>query len=46
MWLDAYSDNGAIYERSKKACDVVRKNVSEEEWERALVLATRMMGQQ
>jgi hypothetical protein len=45
LWLDSYSDNGAIYRRSKQACEVVRKSVSEEEWERAILLASRMMGQ-
>jgi hypothetical protein len=46
LWLDGYSDNGAIYQRSRQALEVVRKNIPEEEWDRAVLLASRMMGQQ
>ena len=45
-WLDAHSDSGAIYERSKKALEVLHNSVSEELWAEALVIAQRRWGQQ
>jgi len=44
-WSDAYSDNGAIWERSRKALDLVHKSVSDELWEEALVIAHHRWGQ-
>jgi hypothetical protein len=45
-WLDAHSDSGAIYERSKKALEVLHNTVSEELWAEAVVIAHRRWGQQ
>ncbi len=44
-WSDAYSDNGKIWERSRKALDLIHENVSEELWEQALVIAHHRWGQ-
>lgn len=44
-WSDAYSDNGAVWQRSKKALDLVHENVSDELWDEALVIAHHRWGQ-
>jgi hypothetical protein len=44
-WSDAYSDNGALWERSRKSLEVVRNNVSAELWDEALVIAHHRWGQ-
>jgi hypothetical protein len=44
-WSDGYSDNGAIWARSKKALDLVHQSVSPELWDEALVIAQRRWGQ-
>jgi len=38
-WLDCYSDNGAIYEKSKRALDAVKAVCPPEMWEEALTIA-------
>lgn len=43
-WMDAYSDNGAIWQRSQDALDLVKRQVSPEMWDRALVIARRRFG--
>jgi hypothetical protein len=45
-WLDAHSDSGAIYERSKKTLEVIHGSVSPELWAEAVVIAQRRWGQQ
>lgn len=44
-WLDSYSDNGAIWERSRKALDIVQRNVPEDLWDKAVVIAQNRWGQ-
>jgi hypothetical protein len=44
-WSDAYSDNGALWARSKKTLDVVHNSVRPELWEEALVIAHHRWGQ-
>ena len=43
-WMDAYSDNGAIWRRSQDALDLVKRQVSPELWDRAMVIARRRCG--
>jgi hypothetical protein len=45
-WLDKYSDNGYLWERSRKTLEVVRNSVTPELWEKAVVIAQRRWGQQ
>jgi hypothetical protein len=45
-WSDAYSDNGALWARSKKSLEVVHQSVSAEVWDEALKLAHYRWGQQ
>ncbi len=45
-WLDAHSDSGAIYERSKKALEVLHNSVAPEVWAEAVTIAQRRWGQQ
>ena len=45
-WLDSYSDNGAIWEASKKRLEAIRANVDPERWQAAVDLAQRRWGQQ
>ena len=45
-WLDSLSDNGALWERSKKSLEVVHQSVSDEVWDEALKLAYYRWGQQ
>jgi len=43
-WSDSYSDNGAVWERSRKALEVVQATASPEIWEEALVIAHNLWG--
>jgi len=44
-WLDSYSDNGALWERSRKTLEVVRESVTPELWDEALRIAHNRWGQ-
>jgi hypothetical protein len=44
-WLDQYSDNGALWERSRRALEVVRNSVASEVWDKAVLIAQRRWGQ-
>jgi hypothetical protein len=44
-WSDAYSDNGALWERSRKTLEVVRESVDSEVWDEALRIAHNRWGQ-
>jgi hypothetical protein len=45
-WLDSYSDNGALWERSKKSLEVLHNSVTPEVWAEAVKLAQNRWGQQ
>jgi hypothetical protein len=45
-WLDQYSDNGALWERSRRTLEVLQNSVTPELWEKAVVIAQRRWGQQ
>jgi hypothetical protein len=44
-WLDQYSDNGALWERSRRTLEVVRNSVDSEVWDKAVLIAQRRWGQ-
>jgi hypothetical protein len=44
-WLDQYSDNGALWERSRRTLEVVRNSVASEVWDKAVLIAQRRWGQ-
>ena len=44
--LDKFSDNGAIYERSRDELKALKASVSEGVWAEAVVIAHRRWGQQ
>jgi hypothetical protein len=44
-WLDEYSDNGAIWERSRKTLEVVRNSVTPDVWDEAIRIAQNRWGQ-
>ena len=44
--LDKFSDNGAIYERSRDELKALKETVSDEVWQEAVAIAHRRWGQQ